>query len=298
MGQRRKAPTTVAVHDVRAYRGALVAGDMRAADALLDRLLDEGARLPTLCDELIVPALWDIFDSGAGTGPASVVRREVALAHAGAQLQRLRHTRRPQRTLGCRALVVPVGAHGRLLGEVASAALSVEGWQTIWPGESLTPEQVEAVAVDEELELIVLSVDRPSQLASLRACAATLAAAGTLVPVLAFGPPQLRGWVADDAPPVGAVCESARELVTIAGGFVSERLSQPSLEQFLASLGGRVQVERRRRGWSQAQLASQAGLDRTYVSAVERGRQNLTVGAVLKLAVALRVPLRQLLVGD
>ncbi len=73
MGQRRKAPTTVAVHDVRAYRGALVAGDMRAADALLDRLLDEGARLPTLCDELIVPALWDIFDSGAGTGPASEV---------------------------------------------------------------------------------------------------------------------------------------------------------------------------------------------------------------------------------
>jgi transcriptional regulator with XRE-family HTH domain len=38
-----------------------------------------------------------------------------------------------------------------------------------------------------------------------------------------------------------------------------------------------------------------AELDRTYVSAVERGRQNLTLGAIMKLAGALETSLDDLL---
>ena len=46
------------------------------------------------------------------------------------------------------------------------------------------------------------------------------------------------------------------------------------------------------RGWSQEVLAQEAGLERTYVGAVER---NLTLASMEKLAGALGVEVRELL---
>ncbi len=46
---------------------------------------------------------------------------------------------------------------------------------------------------------------------------------------------------------------------------------------------------RAERGYSQEALADAAGIDRTYVSALERERYSATLDAVAKLAVALNV---------
>ena len=56
-------------------------------------------------------------------------------------------------------------------------------------------------------------------------------------------------------------------------------------------------VRRRRTaiGMSQERLAETAGLERAYVSALERGRRNPTLLTQQKIAVALGVPLRQLI---
>jgi transcriptional regulator with XRE-family HTH domain len=48
------------------------------------------------------------------------------------------------------------------------------------------------------------------------------------------------------------------------------------------------------RGWTQQDLAQAAGLDRTYISGVEHGKQNPTIGALLRLATALGAPLDRL----
>lgn len=49
------------------------------------------------------------------------------------------------------------------------------------------------------------------------------------------------------------------------------------------------------RGWSQEELAEQAGLHRTYVSGVERAVRNPTITIVAALAKALRVDAGELL---
>lgn len=60
-------------------------------------------------------------------------------------------------------------------------------------------------------------------------------------------------------------------------------------------VGLNVRQIRKDRGWSQENLAFEAGLDRTYVSGVERGVRNPTVLVLHELAQALKVPAARLL---
>ena len=62
-----------------------------------------------------------------------------------------------------------------------------------------------------------------------------------------------------------------------------------------ARLSRNLQRLRQEKGWSQEELAFQAGLHRTYVSGVERGVRNPTVTVVERLARALGQPLGVLL---
>jgi transcriptional regulator with XRE-family HTH domain len=56
-----------------------------------------------------------------------------------------------------------------------------------------------------------------------------------------------------------------------------------------------VRALRKEAKLSQEELAHRAGLDRTYISQVERRRRNLTIIALSKIAAALSVPPDRLL---
>lgn len=56
-----------------------------------------------------------------------------------------------------------------------------------------------------------------------------------------------------------------------------------------------VRLKRVEKGWSQERLAHECELDRTYVSAVERGRWNVSLSNIELLAKALGVDAWQLL---
>ena len=59
--------------------------------------------------------------------------------------------------------------------------------------------------------------------------------------------------------------------------------------------GENVKSARKERGISQEELASIAGLHRTYIGMVERGEKNITLINILKLSRALDVTVGQLL---
>lgn len=60
-------------------------------------------------------------------------------------------------------------------------------------------------------------------------------------------------------------------------------------------LGRNVRLLREEKGWSQEDYADRAGIHRTYVSDIERGRRNPTVTVVEKLAKPLGVKAGELL---
>ena len=61
--------------------------------------------------------------------------------------------------------------------------------------------------------------------------------------------------------------------------------------------GARVRELRHDQGLSQEALAERAGLDRTYVSGVERGVRNPTLSTIERLALALGISLETLMRG-
>lgn len=58
-------------------------------------------------------------------------------------------------------------------------------------------------------------------------------------------------------------------------------------KELLAAFGRRIRSAREARGWSQEDLAYEAGLDRTYIGGIERGERNIALLNLNKLATAL-----------
>ena len=68
----------------------------------------------------------------------------------------------------------------------------------------------------------------------------------------------------------------------------------PDETDLRAVLAYNMRLFRVGKGWSQEELARQCGLDRTYVSAVERKRWNIAMSNIEKIALALEVAPYQL----
>lgn len=65
--------------------------------------------------------------------------------------------------------------------------------------------------------------------------------------------------------------------------------------KILVSVGKKVRALRAARDLSQEELAERADLDRTYISGIERGKRNISIVNIAKIAAALRVKISELL---
>lgn len=75
-------------------------------------------------------------------------------------------------------------------------------------------------------------------------------------------------------------------------GTPKEPLSPATIE-----FGKRIRARREAKGWSQERLAEEVGLHWTYVGQIERGRRNVTLHNIIKLASGLNVDAGQLVSG-
>ncbi len=67
--------------------------------------------------------------------------------------------------------------------------------------------------------------------------------------------------------------------------------------KFLKTLGADIRRARFEKDFSQEELAYRAGLDRTYITGIEKGERNISVITLYKLADALSIKIVQLLNG-
>ncbi|NIA70087.1 helix-turn-helix transcriptional regulator [Pelagibius litoralis] len=65
----------------------------------------------------------------------------------------------------------------------------------------------------------------------------------------------------------------------------------------LSVLGRRIRQKRTQNGWTQEDLAENAGIDRSYIGGVERGERNLTFTVLCQICEALECDLAELTSG-
>ena len=66
--------------------------------------------------------------------------------------------------------------------------------------------------------------------------------------------------------------------------------------KILIKFGHKVREERLKRGLTQEEFSSKAGVHRTYIGMIERAEKNITLESMKKIANALNLKLSQLLI--
>jgi transcriptional regulator with XRE-family HTH domain len=62
----------------------------------------------------------------------------------------------------------------------------------------------------------------------------------------------------------------------------------------LVRLGDRIRKLRKKRGWTQIEMAERVGIDRSFLADVERGKRNVSILNLDLMAKGLKVSLSQL----
>jgi transcriptional regulator with XRE-family HTH domain len=65
-------------------------------------------------------------------------------------------------------------------------------------------------------------------------------------------------------------------------------------EDLLVRLGDRIRKLRKKRGWTQVEMAERVGIDRSFLADVERGKRNVSILNLELMAKGLKVSLSQL----
>ena len=281
----------------RRYLEALVRGDAAAVGAVLEEARRSGLTVEQIYLHLLAPALAEVGARWRARR-LSVADEHLASEITLREMERLRERLAPPPDGGPRAVLACVQGEAHAIGlRMFGDFLTIDGWTIDYLGTSVPADDLAELVARRRPVLVALSVTQADRLPALTLAASALRKLGSSAPVLAGGA-ALRGR-ADAAATLGveAVALDARAGVQEARRFaVAARESPGAAEDYFERLGRRVQELRSARGWTQQQLADAAGLDRTYISGLEHGKQNPTIGALLRLATALEAKLDHLVV--
>lgn len=263
----------------RAVNDALAAG-VTPKNVYLHILMPSQARLGTLWVE----------------GKISIAQEHIGTQITISEMGRLRPMLKPRPRLNKQILIAaPAGDMHSLGGRMISDFLHMDGWSVLFLGADTPPGEIFQTAKQKKVDVVGLSV---TVKAGLPAAKETIRLLKTLSPspkVLIGG--QTVSTARSDVEALGAdaLATSAQDSIETARSIIGLPPSASSLEQRLLHIGQMIQKHRRAQRLSQQDIAHSAGLDRAYISAVEHGKHNVSVGAVMRIAEALDVAFEDLI---
>ena len=193
---------------------------------------------------------------------------------------------------GFRAVITPVEGDTHIVGSrMLSDFLIIDGWEIDFMGGPTPAEDLVEFLKDRHVDMVGISVTNPAYVPNAHSAIRALKSTNPNIKILIGGLAMNGSGVDLESFDCDAVAldifegvEQARNLVGLTNGGLT-------LEEHLAALGSRIKAARLEKGITQQDLAIDAGLDRTYISALEKGKQNVTFGAILRISKALNLGL-------
>jgi methanogenic corrinoid protein MtbC1/DNA-binding XRE family transcriptional regulator len=277
------------------FLDTLVFGSLDGADRLVDEILKSGFTAPQIYCDIMTPALYTIGRLWA-EGKLSVTEEHRATQIALHQIQRLWSLPYAARSVGRRVMVATVKGEEHFLGAMIVADyFRRAGWAVDFMGPNVPSEDLLRFVTRSFTHVLALSVTIQSHLPELRRLLREVRRLPEALKVIVGGGAvQEKSKVARRLD-VDGLARDASDAVRLAEKLTGLERKAASFDVLLERVGHGVCESRAKRGWSQQKLADRAGLDRTYISAVEHGKQNVTLGALFKLAGALELSIDQLM---
>lgn len=272
---------------------ALIEGDQLGAIRLVDSVISKRWEPSFLYVNVIGHCLVEIgvrWHSG---------KLSIATEHRATQIA-LRLISRAQasyidgRRVGRRAIITSVEGDNHVIGGLTFAdLLRFEGWDVDFLGADSPTDSIVEMVERESPDLVGLSVTIEEYLLN---ATETIADIKTLSnpPVVVLG-----GAAVNENSIVEADFTSADVVDAVNWVQAHFKLHDASvtIEVMLAELGTRIQALRKDQGLSQRQLATKADLDRSYISAVEHGKQNVSFATLKGISDALGIGVAELISG-
>ena len=277
------------------YADALARGQPDLAQMAVDRAIGLGASRAEIYLRALAPCQAELGERWRG-GDIGIAEEHLATSITLGVMDSLRRGAEPSRRIGFKALVAPVEGDKHAVGaRFVADFLEMDGWRVDFLGDDAPAGDLAEFVRQRGYDLVALSSTLPDFLPNVAATAKAIRALGAPAPKILLGGRAIEGLNLEPAAlGCDAIAGNAPDAVREARRLVSAADGTPTLEDSLASLGGRVRAIRVRAGMTQQELGDACGLDRTYISAVERGKQNLSVGALLKISQALETPMSEL----
>ncbi len=275
-----------------------MARDRLEAAAVVEGALVAKLTLAELYLEVLAPAQKEIGDRWH-RGELSIAEEHWSTEVIRECMGRVRRTLSDLPRRGASVLVAGLeGERHSLSARMAADFFLWRGWQVEYLGCNLPSTELLSYVDRHEPELIALSVTMEENLETAWSFCRQLCSGHPGRRVL-LGGSAFRGRegpasLEDEISGSYAVARSALEGLELATRLVGDGW-RPEPEAYLSIVGLRIQRLRKEVGLTQAQLASRARITRPYLSAVERGKQNMTLEAALKLAGALSTSMSELL---
>ena len=278
------------------YGEALVLGESAPAWAVIEQALGRGLSRAEIYLEVLAQSqirLGELWHEGS----INVAQEHLATTITMEVMDHLRQGIAPRTGLGVRAVVTPVEGDQHYLGaRMIADFLAMDGWEVDFLGGGTPGKDLAEFVRQRKADLVALSSTLPDFLPNVRDAAEAIRELNLPAPKILLGGKALDKTNRDmDGLGCDATAGNVLEAVTEARRLVGLTEERLTLDEQLALMGRRINAARTSRRMTQQALADASGLDRTYISLVEHGKQNLTIGAVLKIAHALDVPIGDLL---
>jgi DNA-binding XRE family transcriptional regulator len=242
--------------------------------------------------EVLLPAVKKIRRL-VNEGQLDAEYEEFAIDQALEQTHLLRAIHPQWIRLGLRAVVVPLAGHlGRFEGYLAADLLRLEGWEVDFYSQPVLPYAFHALWKRRPADLLVLIGEDPISWKEVEKRTEGIPAKYGYPACLVVGtwseePVQdnVEGMIWQICPGMSQLTHRAQLALAIVGR---------GLKYYLEMIGLRIRNSRKGKGWTQEQFARCLGKPRSYISRLENGRTNVSIGGLQQIARVLGVKISDL----
>jgi methanogenic corrinoid protein MtbC1/DNA-binding XRE family transcriptional regulator len=170
-----------------------------------------------------------------------------------------------------------------------------DGWNVELLGSSI-PNKDLIKYIDKSVpNFVLLSCTFPNSNHKLEEAIESIKRLGKNIKIIIGGPAA--SLIKDTNKHIDGFAEDPLKATYVANSLVETNPALMPLESVLLSLGDKIHTVRKNRNLSQSELSKKSGLARTFISAVEQGKQNVSLGSLKSISDSLGVTMANLLDG-